>query len=66
MVQSNILLKTKFAGASSGIGRSTALLFARLGAQLTLTGRNEDNLKKVAELCAKESGAKVGPIYDVV
>ena len=45
-------------GASSGIGRSTALLFARLGAQLTLTGRNEDNLEKVAELCAKESGAK--------
>lgn len=31
-------------GASSGIGREFALLFARAGARLILTGRNEDRL----------------------
>ncbi|XP_065312064.1 3-oxoacyl-[acyl-carrier-protein] reductase FabG-like [Dermacentor albipictus] len=38
-------------GASSGIGWSTAKLFARLGARLSLNGRKEDKLKEVAEAC---------------
>uniref|UniRef100_A0A023F8F0 Putative dehydrogenase n=1 Tax=Triatoma infestans TaxID=30076 RepID=A0A023F8F0_TRIIF len=38
-------------GASSGIGASTALAFARLGASLALTGRNNINLENVAEKC---------------
>jgi len=38
-------------GASSGIGAATAVLFARLGAQLSLTGRNETNLKRVGDEC---------------
>lgn len=38
-------------GASSGIGWSTAKLFARLGARLSLTGRKEDKLKLVTEAC---------------
>lgn len=45
-------------GASSGIGAATAVLFARLGASLALTGRNEENLKAVAEKCEAENGLK--------
>lgn len=40
-------------GASSGIGAATAKLFAGLGASVSLTGRNNENLKKVAEECAE-------------
>ncbi|CAL1538362.1 unnamed protein product [Lymnaea stagnalis] len=45
-------------GASSGIGASTARLFARLGARLALTGRNEANLRKVGKECEREGGKK--------
>jgi len=38
-------------GASSGIGAATAVHFSRLGATLSLTGRNADNLNKVAGQC---------------
>lgn len=38
-------------GASSGIGAATAVHFSRLGASLSLTGRNADNLNKVAGQC---------------
>jgi NADP-dependent 3-hydroxy acid dehydrogenase YdfG len=37
-------------GASSGIGRATALAFARAGAQVTITARREERL---AKLCAE-------------
>ena len=36
-------------GASSGIGAATAILFARRGAKLSLTGRNEVNLQRVVD-----------------
>lgn len=38
-------------GASSGIGASTAILFSKLGAKLSLTGRNLENLQKTADQC---------------
>lgn len=38
-------------GASSGIGAVTAKLFAQKGCSLCLTGRNEENLKKVQQEC---------------
>lgn len=44
-------------GGSSGIGASTAELFAKEGAAVTIVGRNEANLKKVSVLCEK-LGAK--------
>ncbi|XP_075974585.1 3-oxoacyl-[acyl-carrier-protein] reductase FabG-like [Anticarsia gemmatalis] len=45
-------------GASAGIGEATALLFAKLGAKLSIVGRNEENLKSVAERCEREKGLK--------
>ncbi|XP_019627723.1 PREDICTED: uncharacterized protein LOC109472394 [Branchiostoma belcheri] len=36
-------------GASSGIGRGTAVEFALLGAHMTLTGRNQENLQATAK-----------------
>ena len=40
-------------GASSGIGAATAILFAKLGASLSLTGRNLDRLNQVSAKCMK-------------
>lgn len=42
-------------GASSGIGSATALHFAKIGAKLALTGRNEANLQKVSKQCEEVS-----------
>lgn len=36
--------KILITGASSGIGRATAILFSNLGAELIITGRNKENL----------------------
>lgn len=38
-------------GASSGIGRATAIECSRLGASLILTGRNHSRLQQTANLC---------------
>ncbi|GAB6033368.1 hypothetical protein CHUAL_013133 [Chamberlinius hualienensis] len=38
-------------GASSGIGAATAILFSKLGAKLSLTGRNVENLSKTVSQC---------------
>lgn len=40
-------------GASSGIGAATAVFLSRLGAKLSLTGRNTKNLEKVSKECDK-------------
>ena len=46
-------------GASSGIGAATAKLFSQLGASLALTGRKEDNLRKVGEECKRLGNREV-------
>jgi NADP-dependent 3-hydroxy acid dehydrogenase YdfG len=39
-------------GASAGIGAATAVLFTRLGAQLSLAGRDDTKLQRVGDNCA--------------
>ncbi|CAB3380410.1 Hypothetical predicted protein [Cloeon dipterum] len=45
-------------GASSGIGAATAVHLARLGASLSLTGRNLDNLNRVGQQCEQTGSLK--------
>jgi len=44
-------------GAGAGIGAATAILFARLGAKLSLTDRDEVNLKHTIDECVRVSPA---------
>ncbi|XP_063361400.1 3-oxoacyl-[acyl-carrier-protein] reductase FabG-like [Cydia amplana] len=41
-------------GASAGIGKAIAILFAESGARLAIVGRNAQNLRAVADACAKD------------
>src|SRR5882672_1072462 len=45
-------------GSSSGIGAATAILFAKSGAQVVVTGRNAENVKSVAKQCSDVSPNK--------
>lgn len=48
-------------GASSGIGRATALAFARQGARVVISARRKDRLNDVAEECL-DLGAQCLPV----
>ncbi|EFO92764.1 hypothetical protein CRE_20016 [Caenorhabditis remanei] len=43
-------------GSSNGIGRATAVLFARYGAQVTITGRDSDRLEVIGQKMLKAGG----------
>lgn len=45
-------------GASSGIGQSAAIAFAKHSAKLVLVGRNQENLHKTAIACEAAKGIK--------
>ncbi|OWT63924.1 SDR family oxidoreductase [Candidimonas nitroreducens] len=44
-------------GASAGIGRATALVLARAGADVLATGRRQAELDEVADLCVQAGGS---------
>ena len=48
-------------GASSGIGKATAEVFAKAGARLALVGRSSERIAAVADRC-QTMGAEVTPI----
>lgn len=50
-------------GASSGIGRETAILFSKLGASLTLMGRSQDKLEET--LTCLVPGSHQTIVYDL-
>jgi 3-oxoacyl-[acyl-carrier protein] reductase len=50
------------AGASQGMGKSTALSFAREGAKVSICARGEAALNEAAEMIRKETGGDVLPI----
>jgi NAD(P)-dependent dehydrogenase (short-subunit alcohol dehydrogenase family) len=52
-------------GATSGIGKATAVLFAREGAKVAITGRSEERGRAVAEGIVKEGGKAVFVRTDV-
>lgn len=52
-------------GASSGIGRATALTFARRGSHLVLAARNEQALEEVAAECRRLGARAVAVPTDV-
>ncbi|GMS92488.1 hypothetical protein PENTCL1PPCAC_14663, partial [Pristionchus entomophagus] len=52
-------------GSSNGIGRGTAVLFAKRGAKVTITGRNAVALKETKLLC-RDAGAADADILDVL
>jgi len=49
---------TLITGASSGIGAATAVFFARVGASLVISGRNEANLQRTGDECVRVRPAK--------
>ncbi|GMR43401.1 hypothetical protein PMAYCL1PPCAC_13596 [Pristionchus mayeri] len=51
-------------GSSNGIGRGTAVLFAKQGAKVTITGRNAASLEETKRLCL-QAGAKHEDILEV-
>jgi len=54
--------KAIVAGASAGMGKSTALALAGEGVDIYLSARGEERLKAAAKEIADKTGAKITPI----
>jgi meso-butanediol dehydrogenase/(S,S)-butanediol dehydrogenase/diacetyl reductase len=52
-------------GASSGIGKATAIVFAKEGAKLAIAGRNKERLEETLDLVKKEGAEAISRITDV-
>lgn len=64
-------MKTKFkdltiwiTGASSGLGEALSIAFAKKGATIILSGRNEDKLEQVKKQCKKSKNHHIVP-FDI-
>jgi len=49
-------------GASTGIGRATAELFAKRGAKVAITGRNAESLEETRQLSVKAAGGNADKV----
>lgn len=58
-------LNVVLTGASSGIGRATALAFAAKGASLVLAARHQEHLEEVAQACEAAGGTAMVVPTDV-
>jgi short-subunit dehydrogenase len=58
-------LNVVLTGASSGIGRATALAFAAKGASLVLASRHREHLQEVAQACKAKGGTATVVSTDV-
>ncbi|CAO4374087.1 unnamed protein product [Caenorhabditis nigoni] len=52
-------------GSSSGIGQATAVLFAKEGAKIVITGRSAENVEKTRKMCMAV-GAKPSDLHPTV
>ena len=52
-------------GSSSGIGATTAIMFAKSGAKVVVTGRNAERVAKVAQQCQEVSPNGIKPLQVV-
>ena len=53
-------------GSSSGIGRGTAVAFAKEGAKVTVTGRNVTDLEETAKLCEQAGAGKTDVCFIIL
>ncbi|RWS24755.1 3-oxoacyl-[acyl-carrier-protein] reductase FabG-like isoform X2 [Leptotrombidium deliense] len=52
-------------GSSAGIGEAIAIQFSKNGSKLVITGRNEENLNKVASVCEQVSPTQYKPLIHI-
>ena len=55
-----------FIGSSSGIGEGIAIHLSSLGANITITGRNVERLKRVGERCRQSSSSSSAKVLEII
>jgi NAD(P)-dependent dehydrogenase (short-subunit alcohol dehydrogenase family) len=60
-----VIRRVVLTGASSGIGRESAVLLARVGCELVLAARRADPLEEAADACRAEGGIARAFVCDV-
>lgn len=62
--EETIMKKIVIIGATSGIGKTLAELYAKTDAKIAIVGRREDKLREVASTCKEKFSSKVCDITD--